>query len=336
MALGMQKELEHSGRLKQLLETTGMFEEDQRRLAALAEWLPLVAEAVQADMFIDVPLDDDTALVVAHGRPTFTPSLYRESPVGQIARVEQEPAVIEVHRTGRPVFGIEAVSQEGIRVRQDVVPLVGTGGRTVGSLIVERDMEEILREAEARKAAEESRAHLQWVLAEVQSIGQRVAEVSSALASAMEDLRRAHGAFINQYRRLAASSEDVQQRLKGVQDLTQFVQKVANQTKILGLNAGLEAARAGTSGLGFRVIADEIRRLSEQVDTSARHIREELHSLVGAVSKSIADMRAVLESAAGQDEQIRRVAGMTEALVHSMESLRQSLRRESGSDTRKV
>ncbi|MBX6396381.1 MAG: histidine kinase N-terminal domain-containing protein, partial [Alicyclobacillaceae bacterium] len=264
-----------------------MYEEDQRRLEALAEWLPLMADAVQADIFIDVPLDAETALVVAHGRPSVAPSLYRESPVGQTARVEQEPAVIEVHRTGRPVFGIEAVSQEGTRVRQDVVPLVGMGGRTIGSLIVERDMEETLREAEARRAAEESRAHLQRVLAQVQSIGQRVAEVSAALASAMADLRRAHVAFIDQYEQLAASSEGVQHRLKGVHDLTQFVQKVANQTKILGLNAGLEAARAGASGLGFRVIADEIRRLSEQVDTSARHIREELHSLVEAVSKSI-------------------------------------------------
>ncbi|MCL6575835.1 histidine kinase N-terminal domain-containing protein [Kyrpidia sp.] len=324
----MREETQRPRLLQSLPGSTEISEEDRRRLEALVDWLPLIADAVQADIFIDMPLDAETALVVAHGRPSVTRSLYRESPVGQTARMEQEPAVIEVHRTGRPAYGIEAVSQEGTRVRQDVVPLTGGDGRTIGSLIVERDMEKVLREAEARRAAEESQAHLQRVLAQVQSIGGRVAEVSAALASATADLSRAHDAFIGRYKQLEASSEDVQHRLRGVQELTQFVQKVANQTKILGLNAGLEAARAGSSGLGFRVIADEIRRLSEQVHESAGHIRDELHSLVGAVSQSIGDMSVVLEAAAGQDRRIREVAGMTDALVQSMESLRESLRME--------
>ena len=94
---------------------------------------------------------------------------------------------------------------------------------------------------------------------------------------------------------LVREVEKVQQSTASISNFVATVNAVAGRTGLLAMNASIEAAHAGASGKGFSVIAQEIRKLSDETNKNAHNIEEELNQIVELVSVASETARDCIE-----------------------------------------
>jgi methyl-accepting chemotaxis protein len=127
-------------------------------------------------------------------------------------------------------------------------------------------------------------------------------------------LMRGHG-FASTFSQIAQSvasnrqsaSRELLAAAQSVGQVTSMVSAIANAVKLLSLNATIEAARAGEAGRGFVVVAQEIRKLSEDAKQATQVISAQLQHLkngIEAVSTDYRQLEAAMSAIAAGSAQI--------------------------------
>ena len=128
--------------LEQLCRTyTNLDNKDIEMLKSIREHLPLMANLMKADVFIDCATrESGVAIVVAEAKPSMHKSMYKESVVGEYAFRHNEPAALRTLELGMPTRDLRAITQEDQIVKQNVVPIKNEQGKIIACLIVETDV----------------------------------------------------------------------------------------------------------------------------------------------------------------------------------------------------
>jgi methyl-accepting chemotaxis protein len=162
------------------------------------------------------------------------------------------------------------------------------------------------------------------------------AEISSAHA--------ATSAVVDHARRAEQVIASLEQSLRRVAATAALVQGIAGQTRLLALNATIEAARAGELGLGFTVVADEVKELAtttsqstEQIAATIQDLERDTAEMAGTISAMVSGIGSVGEAAtslravaADQGDVVGRLAdrmGHTITRVEEMSGLAAQLER---------
>ena len=73
--------------------------------------------------------------------------------------------------------------------------------------------------------------------------------------------------------------KNLNERIESIWDIVSLINNVADQAKIIAFNAELEASTAGEAGKSFRIVANEIRRLSDGIIEGTREIKEKINEI---------------------------------------------------------
>jgi methyl-accepting chemotaxis protein len=94
--------------------------------------------------------------------------------------------------------------------------------------------------------------------------------------------------LVTRMNQVADAAGTLEQGSREVGKLVDTITRIASQTDLLALNAAIEAARAGQHGLGFRVVATEVRKLAEQSGRSADEVRGRVKQIQDHVAGLVA------------------------------------------------
>jgi methyl-accepting chemotaxis protein len=166
--------------------------------------------------------------------------------------------------------------------------------------------------AETIQALAGSSEHLVGIASELESGAQEGVARNTQLRSLalenrarLDDSARSLTALTTDVEASAAAIDNLAQASEEVRSFVTLVQKLARQSKLLALNAAMEAARAGDHGHGFAVVAEEVRRLASMSSDAA----ERTEQVVSGVLQGIAKSRSTTERTV---DTVRAVRGATE------------------------
>lgn len=134
---------------------------------------------------------------------------------------------------------------------------------------------------------------------------------ADAGAAHMDEMRHAMDA-------IKASSNDVGKIIKTIDE-------IAFQTNILALNAAVEAARAGDAGMGFAVVAEEVRALAQRSAQSARETAEKIEDAVRKSEHGVTISGSVAHALAEIVDRARRVDALVAEIAEASREQSQGL-----------
>ena len=225
--------------------------------------------------------------------------------------------ILWIRRVGRQIRSVAA------DLRQGACQVADTAGRV-------KSAGESLSEQAGQQAAslEETAAATEQIHAMTRSNLENASKAAELMAGVDGQMKAGTAALTD----MLASMKLIAESSGGILKINRAIDEIAFQTNILALNAAVEAARAGEAGLGFAVVAEEVRSLAGRCSQAARDTAGLIDQSVsrsreGSIKlQSLADLvRSMVASAAQVKNLVDEVRHASEEQTRGMGQISQAL-----------
>ena len=280
--------------------------------------IPAVMAALRLAGGIEAPLDATTAAAeaVAGG------DLGREPILGRTAGRGRLPAAIEAIR-----HGLAAIVA---RIRASVSRLT----------TIETDTRRALERQQRAVAGFGGATHeISAAVAEISATGEQLLTATGGVMKVARDAAGVADEGRDGLERMTASMQQldeamnaftrklatISQRASGITSVVTTIAKVAEQTNLLSVNATIEAEKAGEAGRGFRIVAQEIRRLADQTAQATKDIERMVRDMQAAVAGGTMEMDRFRNEVSGRIAEVAAVSEKLGRVIEPVQSVTSAL-----------
>ena len=184
------------------------------------------------------------------------------------------------------------------------------------------------RIAAATRSISDTAEALMKTIEGVNLVARQAAELAENGRVSLDAMDRSMLQFDSATGSLAARLGTIRENASDIGSVVVTISKVADQTNLLSVNAAIEAEKAGEQGLGFLVVAREIRRLADQTAVATLDIEQMVRHMQSAVSAGVmevdgfsAEVKQAVKSNAQARTQLGQIISQVQVLSERFENV---------------
>lgn len=170
---------------------------------------------------------------------------------------------------------------------------------------------------------------------EVTDVAETTANEAVNTQTALADMEQTMTQMMNATTSIGSKLSVLSEKAENINSVVTTITKVADQTNLLSLNAAIEAEKAGEYGVGFAVVATEIRRLADQTAVATWDIEQMVKEMQSAVSAGVMGMdkfseevRSGVDDVRGVSVQITDIISQVQALLPRFEAVHSGMQNQ--------
>lgn len=255
-------------------------------LSILSDLAPAIQKLIPMDCMVGITDKEKYLKVVPGETIKFSQDLSGKP-------ISESDAINVAMKTDKPVQAISPAEVYGVEFNSSAVPVKNKKGEIIGGIGIAISLE--------------NRDKLIGLSESVAAMTQQASSTVEELAASAEQVS-SHQSLLQEL------GKEVAEQVNKTHEVLQFVNGIAKTSNLLGLNASIEASRAGESGRGFSVVASEIRKMAVNSSESIKDIE---NTLLTIKKKTDEMLNKIVETAAVIQEQ----SSATEEISATMQEL---------------